>query len=181
MPGELHDAAFGRKVPAEDREAACRGEQGLDRTATSSLPARRRPRRPLQGAAVHVRRLAVDETCLHELSCDERDTAGFVHVGCDERPPGEARDDRSPRGDSIEVVELERDPDLACDREQWRTPFMEPPVAATDAAAFSSASRVTIWDGRSPCRTRSIANRPRLLGRTLFAGSSAGMPFNPAG
>ena len=41
-----------------------------------------------------------------------------------------------------------------------RTPFVEPPVAAIEAAALSSASRVMIWLGRRSLRSSSIASRP---------------------
>ena len=40
------------------------------------------------------------------------------------------------------------------------TPFVEPPLAATDAAALSSASRVMICDGRTSSRTSRIASLP---------------------
>ena len=62
-----------------------------------------------------------------------------------------------------------------------RTPFVEPPVAATDAAAFSIASRVMIWDGRTSSRTSCITSRPHSSAASPFVRLSAGMPFIPAG
>ena len=41
-----------------------------------------------------------------------------------------------------------------------RTPFVEPPLAAIDAAALSSASRVMMCDGRRSSRTSFIASTP---------------------
>ena len=62
-----------------------------------------------------------------------------------------------------------------------RTPFVEPPVAATDAMPFSSADRVTIDDGRMSRRTRSITSSPERRAASSFFGSSAGMPLSPPG
>ena len=64
---------------------------------------------------------------------------------------------------------------------RWRTPFVDPPVAAMEAIAFSSASRVITCDGVTSRRRRSMARRPASSAASRFAGSSAGMPFSPAG
>src|SRR3954453_2347693 len=61
------------------------------------------------------------------------------------------------------------------------TPFVEPPVAAIAAAAFSSASRVTSADGRMSSRTRRIATFPASYAASRFPGSAAGTSFSPAG
>ena len=60
-------------------------------------------------------------------------------------------------------------------------PFVDPPVATTEAAAFSIASSVTICDGRTSRRTRSTAIRPHSAAASAFFGESAGIPFRPGG
>ena len=62
---------------------------------------------------------------------------------------------------------------------RWRTPLVEPPVAATEAMPFSSASRVTMLFGRTSRRTRSMTSSPERRAASSFLGSSAGMPFRP--
>ena len=120
MAGELHDAAVGSEVAAEDREAAARLERALDRH--DDLLAGRlddRGRNLGERAAVDVRRVAVHEPGLQQLARDERDAAGGVQVGRDEAAARlDVGDDRRPLGDAVEVVELERDAELARDREQ---------------------------------------------------------------
>jgi hypothetical protein len=64
---------------------------------------------------------------------------------------------------------------------RWRTPFVEPPVAATDAAAFSSEALVTICDGRTSRRTRSTTILPLSSEAASLERSSAGMSFCPPG
>ena len=59
--------------------------------------------------------------------------------------------------------------------------MVEPPVATAEAAAFSSASRVTICDGRTSRATRSTTSRPHSCAASAFFGESAGMPFSPGG
>ena len=61
------------------------------------------------------------------------------------------------------------------------TPFVEPPVAATDAIAFSIASRVITCEGRMSSRTSRIAIRPASYAASAFAGSVAGTSFSPPG
>ena len=61
------------------------------------------------------------------------------------------------------------------------TPFVDPPVAATDAAAFSIASRVTMCDGRTSSRSSRIASRPHSSAASPLPRLSAGIPFSPAG
>ncbi len=62
-----------------------------------------------------------------------------------------------------------------------RTPLVEPPVAAIEAIPFSRARRSTNADGRTSRRTRSITSSPVRAGGLVLPGSSAGMPFRPAG
>jgi hypothetical protein len=64
---------------------------------------------------------------------------------------------------------------------RWSTPFVDPPVATIDAAAFSSASRVMICDGRTFSRTSCMTRRPASWAASFFDGWSAGIPFSPAG
>ena len=60
-------------------------------------------------------------------------------------------------------------------------PLVDPPVAATDATAFSRASRVTIVLGRMSSRTSFTASSPVARAAPSFSGNVAGMPFIPAG
>ncbi len=62
-----------------------------------------------------------------------------------------------------------------------RTPFVEPPVAAIAATAFSIASRVMICDGRTSSRTSRMTMRPASYAASVFAGSVAGTSLRPAG
>ena len=64
---------------------------------------------------------------------------------------------------------------------RWRTPFVEPPVAATEAAAFSIEAFVMICEGRTSRRTRSTTSRPASADASFFDESSAGMSFRPPG
>ena len=64
---------------------------------------------------------------------------------------------------------------------KWSTPFVEPPVAAIDAAALSRAARVTICDGLTSARTSSMASLPESYAASSFVLSAAGIPFIPAG
>ena len=64
---------------------------------------------------------------------------------------------------------------------RWRTPFVEPPVAATAAIPFSRARRSTIAEGRTSRVTRSMTSSPQRRAASSLAGSSAGMPLRPAG
>ena len=62
-----------------------------------------------------------------------------------------------------------------------RTAFVEPPVAATAAIAFSNAARVRIFDGTRPSFRRSMTSRPAARATPAFAGSVAGTSFAPIG
>ena len=184
MARELHDAALRREVAAQDREPA----RGLERRLHGdddllAVPLDGCRRDLAERAAVDVRRVAVDEPRLRELARDERDAAGLVHVGGDEAAAGlQARDDGRPLGDRGRSPRARRGCwSSRAIASRWRTPFVEPPVAAIAAVAFSSASRVTISEGRTPFRTRSIASRPACSAASFFVGSSAGIPLRPPG
>ena len=64
---------------------------------------------------------------------------------------------------------------------RWRTPFVEPPVAATEAAAFSSDAFVMICEGRTSRRDEVDASRPASAEASSFERSSAGMSFGRPG
>ena len=64
---------------------------------------------------------------------------------------------------------------------RWSTPLVEPPLAATAAAAFSSASRVMICEGRTSSRTSRITIRPHSSAASPLPRLIAGIPFMPAG
>ena len=150
VAGELHDAAVRREVAAQDRQAAGRLERALDRD-DDLLPRRLddRGRDLAERAAVDGRRVAVHEPRLQQLARDERDAAGGVQVGGDEAAARlDVGDDRRALGDRGRSRRARASmPSSRAIASRWRTPFVEPPVAATAAIAFSSASRVMICDG----------------------------------
>ena len=59
--------------------------------------------------------------------------------------------------------------------------MVEPPVAAIEAMPFSRAALVTMCDGRTSRRTRSMISSPVRWAAASLAGSSAGVPLRPAG
>jgi hypothetical protein len=70
-------------------------------------------------AAVDAAGAPVGDSRADELARDQPDTAGLVHVGRDVAAARlQVGDDRGAAGDGVEVLELERDADLAGDREQ---------------------------------------------------------------
>ena len=77
---------------------------------------------------------------------DERDAAGAMQIGGDEAAARlEIGEQRHTRVDAVEVVDVERHAALRCAMaSRCSTALVEPPVAATAAMAFSSASRVMI-------------------------------------
>ena len=64
---------------------------------------------------------------------------------------------------------------------RWSTAFVEPPVAATDATAFSKDSFVTSDRGVTSSRTSCTARRPSSYAASSFARCIAGMPLVPKG
>ena len=62
-----------------------------------------------------------------------------------------------------------------------RTALVEPPVAATQAMAFSNALRVRMSLGRTPLRNRSITNFPQRAPTSSLRESVAGMLAVPMG
>ncbi len=64
---------------------------------------------------------------------------------------------------------------------RWSTALVEPPVAATDATAFSNDSLVTNDRGVRFSRTTRTASRPSSYAASSFARCIAGMPFVPNG
>jgi hypothetical protein len=59
--------------------------------------------------------------------------------------------------------------------------LVDPPVAATAAIAFSSDSRVTICDGRTPRFKTSITRVPARSATEFFVASTAGTSPLPIG
>ena len=82
----------------------------------------------------------MDEVALLQFARDESDATGLVHVGRDELAAGlEAatigvRAATRSKSSSVNSMPSSRAIAIRC-----MTPFVEPPVAATQAAAFSSA------------------------------------------
>ena len=120
----------------------------------------------------------MDEVALLQLARDEADPAGLVHVGRDEAPAGlrlatiGVRAATRSKSSSVKSMPSSRAIAIRCS-----TPFVEPPVAATQAAAFSSAERVISCEGRRSRRTTSIdeaARGDRRVGLALVRGRDAG-------
>ena len=86
---------------------------------------------------------------LRELARDERDAAGLVDVG---RDVAAARLEVATTGVRAAISSKSSIssgiPNSRAIARKWSTPFVDPPVAATEAIAFSIASRVTMSDGR---------------------------------
>ncbi len=72
-------------------------------------------------------------------------------------------------------------PNSAAIAGRWSAAFVLPPVADTDATAFSRAFRVTMSAGRMSWRTRVMTSSPARRAAASLAGSSAGIPLSPAG
>ena len=119
-PASLTTHPSGGEVAVEDRKPACRLQRSLQRDDDLlARPLLDGGRDLAERAAVDVGRAGVDELPLEELARDESDTARLVDVRRDEAPSGlQARHDRGPRGDAVEVVEGELDVELAGDRDQ---------------------------------------------------------------
>ena len=132
---------------------------------------------------VDRRLVAVEEVALEQLAHDERDAARVVHVRGRVPAAGpHVGDQRRAVGDRGEVVERQRDAELArrspaggarrsCCRRSRR------PTRWRSRAAL----RVTMSDGRMSWRTRVITSSPARRAASSLAGSSAGMPLRPAG
>ncbi len=120
MADELHDRAFARKIASQHGEPAALLQRPVD--GDDDLL----PRRLLRGsgdlcerAAVDVHCGPVDEPGPDELPRDETDATGAMEVGGDEASTRlEIGDDRRARRDLVEVFELERQVELARDREE---------------------------------------------------------------
>ena len=134
-------------------------------------------------APVDVAGAGVDELALPQLTGDQRDAAGVEEVGRDELSARlQAGHDRRAGGDRVELVDRERDVrargrSRAGAGRRWSSRR----AAATDAAAFSIASRVMMCEGRTSSRTSCIASRPHSSAASPLPRLSAGIPFRPAG
>ena len=183
-PASLTTQPVRREVAAQDREPAGRLQRLVPRD--DDLLAG-----PLEHAVGDLaQRAPVDaahaSSCTtpaaNELARDERDAARLEEVGRDEAAARlDVGDDRRPRRDRVEVVDLERDAGLvrrsragAARRSSSRR---SPAIAAI---AFSNASRVSTCDGR----VSSIDELHRELARprpppAACPGASAGTSFSP--
>ena len=183
VAGELDHAALGRERAAQDGQAAGRLER---RSRSRGRPAG--PRVSTASAAIFaiVRPSTFfsspwSRSRLRSSRMTRRDAARVVQVrGVVPPARRQVRDDRRPRGDRVELVDRQRDARTrGRSPSRWSTPFVEPPVAATAAIAFSIAALVTIDDGRMSWRTRVIASSPAWRAAASLSGSSAGMPLRP--
>ena len=181
---ELDDAALGREVAVEDREAAGRLDRVLDRhddlLAGRLLGARGRARRACR------RRRSCAPAWIRSRFCSSRATrpmppASYMSVATNS-PPGlrlatiGVRAATRSKSSSVNSMPSSRAIAIRCS-----TPFVEPPVAATQAAAFSSASRVISCEGRRSRRTTSITSRPAAIAASALRSCVAGMPESAAG
>ena len=148
MADELHDRAFGREVAAQHREPAGRLQRPVDRH--DDLLARRLLRRRARSRrACGRRRSRASPSTRPRASASSRATSATpparVEVGGDEAAARlEVGDDRRARGDPSKSSSSSGMPSSRAIASRCRTPFVEPPVAATAAIAFSIASRVMI-------------------------------------
>ena len=120
MPGQLHHAAVGSEVAAQDREAAVRLERCVGRAnhvlALGLLGGVRDVADRLAG---HGRGVAVEQAGLVEPTDHERDAAGAVEVGRHVAAAGlEVAEQWGLPGDAVEVLDVELDARLVGDREQ---------------------------------------------------------------
>ena len=134
-PDELHDRAFARKVAAQHGEPAGLLQRPVDRD-DDLLSRRLDCTASAISASVRPSTFSAEPStrpALEQLARDESDAAGAMEVGGDEASARlEIGDDRRARRDLVEVVELERQAELARDREQvedarsssrrWRRP-----------------------------------------------------------
>ena len=164
VAGELHDAALGREVAAEDRDAAGLLDRVVDR-----------PDHFLAGRLVGLvglladrlagdrRGVLVQEAELLQALGQDGGAAGGVQVGGDEAPARlEVAEARGGLRDAVEVVDVERRRrTLSATASRCRTPLVEPPEAATARIAFSSDSLVmrSLTAAGLVCRT-SITSSP---------------------
>ena len=120
VAGQLDDAAVRREVAAEDGQAAGRLQRLVDRDHHRLLRRLHRLVGDLaQRPAVDVRRPDVHEVAPGQLAGHQRNAARVEHVDGDEAAARlEVGDDRRPPGDRVEVVDRERDVQLARDRQQ---------------------------------------------------------------
>ena len=120
MAGELDDAAVGREVAAQDRQAA----GGLDRVVERAHDALALGLVGLAGvladrAAGDRDRVLVQQAGVEQALGDELVAAGRVEVGGDVPAAGlEVAQHRRALGDAVEVVDVELDAGLAGDGEQ---------------------------------------------------------------
>ncbi len=64
---------------------------------------------------------------------------------------------------------------------RWRTPLVDPPLAATPAIALSIDARVMTCDGRTSSRTSRMTSSPAATHAASLSGWVAGTPLRPAG
>ena len=134
-------------------------------------------------------RLAVDRGApawtarLLELARDEPHAAGPVHVvGVPAAPGLHVGEIGVAAGDPSKSSIVNWMPKSQAIATRWRTPFVEPPVATTDAAAFSNASLVTI-ETRRHVVADEIDDEPSALegGLAPCRGAAPGSPLRPTG
>ena len=155
----------------------------IGRTTSWPGPLLDRGRDVAERAAVDRRRVDVDEALLRQLARDERDAAGAVDVdGVEAAPRLHVGEHRRPRGDPVEVVDRERDPELARDREQVQDAVRR--AAGGGDRGGRVLERLARDDLARPHVAADEVDRragPRPRPPSPCASTSAGMPFAPAG
>ena len=166
VAGELHDAALGREVAAQDREAAVR----LDRVGhrADHVLARRPPRRASATSPivcpVTVSSSSWSSAELLQPPDHERHAAGAVEVGghvpaarlqVAQQRGAARRSGRSPRARA-------RTPASCATASRCSTRLVEPPDVAPAAIAFSSERFVMIWLGPA-VRLQHVEHEPAAL------------------
>ena len=179
---ELHDRAFARKVAAQHGEPAGLLQRPVD--GHDDLL----PRRLLrgggdlgEGAAVDVQRGRRRRGRPRRSSRATRATppARWRSVAT-KRPPGLRSATTGVRvAISSKSSSSSGRPSSRAIASRCRTAFVEPPVAATAAIAFSIDARVRIVEGRTSPRTSSSASLPALFRSLGFRRVERGDPVQP--
>ena len=113
---------------------------------------------------------------LQQTIRQQANPSGAMHIGRDEPAEGfQIAQQRGALADLLKVIDFKRNSRFARDRRvECSTEFVDPPLAATDAIAFSMASRVRISFTLAPRFNKSSASSPQRKATSSLWGSIAG-------
>ena len=176
VPGQLHHAALGREVSAKDGQATGGLERCLD-GHHHLLPRRLRDvvGDLLQGAAIHGGRGAVDLPLLQELAHHQARAAGVVEVHGHVLAAGlDVGDDGRALGDGVELIDGERDAELAGDGHQVHHRIGGTTRRGHRCHGVVDGTPVNDVGGRDVLAHQAHDHLPGLLGRSALAGVGGG-------